>query len=512
MNFVGMPATERRRTVSNLRFIIPWLSHSGFNMLSPPFVVLVMNQVSLARARSQGKGQSPAIFLLLWLCIGVSQVVLGEDGTFSVKSNLRAGVAKVDITPEETNGVPIVGHTRIARGVRDPLRAGVLILDDGETKAAIVTLDTIGAWDDMVTLARKRIEDEAGVPAENILIAASHNHSGPGFDADSNWGRSLIDKLGVTAKNALQNLRPVSIGYGEGEISFGINRRKVIDGRAVVRLNSDGPNDKRVKVLRFDDGQSLTPLAVLMHAVCHPCFFTWGDKGSQPYPNGYPKMSADFPGEAQSFVEMCYQQKTSALFLQGCAGDIRPNLPGYPYRCADEADIQWAGRDLGGAVVGALAHSVTREELLKRETHYPIRVASTVVSLPGKERRVKAELQAIKIGPYLLLTMPGEPMVEYGFKLERAIADRAIPIIIGYANGNLGYIATADSYEVGGYEPNTSILAPEAEIIILDQLGQLADRVVGDVFESFSKHPQDIKKRDALEKLPPEKRTKSKRK
>ena len=76
-----------------------------------------------------------------------------------------------------------------------------------------------------------------------------------------------------------------------------------------------------MKVLRFDEGGSLTPLAVVMHAVCHPCFFTWGDKGTPPYPNGYPKMSADFPGEAQTFVETCYRDKTSALFLQGCAGE-----------------------------------------------------------------------------------------------------------------------------------------------------------------------------------------------
>ena len=423
-----------------------------------------------------------------------------EDGKFPIATNLRAGVAKVDITPTETNGVPIVGHTRVGHGARDPFRAGVLLVHDGETKAALVTLDTIGAWEDMVRLARERIESQTGVPAKHILVAASHNHSGPGFDPASAWGRELIDNLGQAAKLAAQSMRSVSIGYGEGEISFGINRRKVIDGRAVVRLNPEGPNDRRVKVLRFDDGRSLTPLAVVMHAVCHPCFFTWGDQGSPPYPNGYPKMSADFPGEAQTFVEMCYQRETSALFLQGCAGDIRPNLPGYPYRCADEADIQWAGRDLGGTVVAALARGVTREALRERATHYPIRVASRVVSLPGKESRIDAELQAIKIGPYLLLTMPGEPMVEYGFKLERAIADRAIPIVIGYANGNLGYIATSDAYEVGGYEPNTSRLAPEAEVVILDQLGQLADQVVGDVFDSFSKHPKDIQKREALEK------------
>ena len=105
----------------------------------------------------------------------------------------------------------------------------------------------------------------------------------------------------------------------------------------------------------------------------------------------------------------------------------------------------------------------------------------------------------MKIGPFLLLTMPGEPMVEYGFKLEAAIADRAIPIIIGYANGHVGYIATSDAYEVGGYEPNTSKLAAEAEPIILTELGRLADRVVGDVFESFSKHPKDIERRKKLE-------------
>ena len=344
------------------------------------------------------------------------------------------------------------------------------------------------------------IEKETGIPAANIMVAASHNHSGPGFDANSAWGKELITKLGAAAKQAASKMTPVTVGYGEDKIGFSINRRKVINGRAVVRLNEDGPNDPRVKVLRFDDGKSLTPVAVLMHAVCHPCFFTWGDKGSMPYPNGFPKMSADFPGEAQSFVEMCYGDQTSSLFLQGCAGDIRPNLPGYPYRCADEADIQWAGRDLGSAVVRTLAQSMTREQLATRAEYYPIRVANSVISLPGKEGRIEAELQAMKIGPYLLLTMPGEPMVEYGLKLENDIADRATPIIVGYANGHVGYIATTDSYSVGGYEPNTSKLLPEAEPIILTELSLLADRVIGDVFESFSKHPKDIKKREQAEK------------
>ncbi len=427
-------------------------------------------------------------------------VAQSVDGTFPVTSNLKAGVAKVDITPEVVAGMTVIGHRREVNGVRDPLRAGVLILDDGETKAAIVTMDTIGAWEEMVKRVRIDIEKETGIPATNIMVAASHNHSAPGYTENLRWGSDLIKKVADAAKVAAANLKIVNVGYGEDHISFGINRRQTIDGRAVVRLNSDGPNDPRVKVLRFDDGQSLTPVAVIMHAVCHPCCFTWGDKGSQPYPNGYPKMTADFPGEAQSFVENVYNGKTSTLFIQGCAGDIRPNLPGYPYRCADEADIQWAGRDLGAAVTRAASHGVTREHLRKRESFYQIRVAREVINLPGKEGLVPAELMAMKVGPFLFLTMPGEPMVEFGFKLESAIADRAVPIIVGYANGNIGYIATADAHKVGGYEPSRSVLLPEAEAVILKQLGALADRVVGDVFESFSKHPQDVDKRAAEEK------------
>jgi hypothetical protein len=427
------------------------------------------------------------ICILISLTAGLGGGARAGDAAFPVESNLRASVAKVDITPPE--GTKVEGHPRATHGIRDRLQAGVLLLDDGATRAAIVTLDTLAAWDEMVASLREGIGRATRTPGANILVAASHNHSGPGYDGNPAWARDMVAKIRGAAAQAAKDLRPVTIGYGEDRIHFSINRRKVINGKAVVRLNPDGPNDTRVKVLRFDDGRSMAPMAVLMHAVCHPCCFTWGDNVSPPYPNGYPKMSADFPGEAQHFVEKVYDGKTQALFLQGCAGDIRPNLPGYPYRCADEADIQWAGCDLGSAVVRASSRCLIREELAKRKPHYPIRSASEVVELPGKEGPVRAQLQALKVGPFLFLTMPGEPMVEFGFRIEAAIADRAIPIVVGYANGSIGYIATAAAYKVGGYEPGQSHLKPEAEAVIYEQLDHLADRVVGDVFESFSKHP-----------------------
>ncbi len=424
--------------------------------------------------------------LSLFLTLAASSVAaFAEDEFhFRVESNLRAAVAKVDITPPPDT--PVVGHVRPTSGVRDPIRAAILLLDNGDLQAAVVTLDLIGASSEMVAELRDAIARRTEIPREHIMVATSHNHSGPGWSRESLWGREMVDKIAAAAADAVPEKRPVTIGYAEDEIDFNINRRQVVNGRALVRLNPDGPCDHRVKVLRFDDGQSLEPMAIVMHAVCHPCIFTWGDKFTPPFPGGYPKISADFPGEAQNFVELVYGPRTKTLFLQGCAGDIRPNLPGVPYRCGDDADIKWAGRGLGCAVVRAADRSLVREELAKRQTIYPLKVATSVIELPGKKEPQSCEMQAMRVGNYLLLTIPGEPMVEYGFQIEKAIADRATPLVIGYANGNLGYICTAESHQYGGYEPESSPLLPEAEPLIVAEIGRLADKVLADVFQSFA--------------------------
>jgi hypothetical protein len=139
-------------------------------------------------------------------------------------------------------------------------------------------------------------------------------------------------------------------------------------------------------------------------------------------------------------------------------------------------------------VVRASDRSAVREELAKRPKVYPIRCVTQDIELPAaKEGKVvRCELQALKVGPFLFLTLPGEPMVEYGFKLEKAIADRAIPIVVGYANGNLGYICTTQAHKEGGYEPTYSESGPTAEPILIRESLRLADRVIGDVFDAFA--------------------------
>ena len=242
-----------------------------------------------------------------------------------------------------------------------------------------------------------------------------------------------------------------------------------------------------MKVLRIDDGRGPAPMAVVMHAVCHPCVFTWGDKWSPPYPNGYPKISADSRAKP-SVRREGLPPTTQTLFLQGCSGNIRPNLPGQPYRCGDEADIRWTGRDLGCEVVRTAdrTRDPGRNGQTTQDLSDPVCVQD--VNLPGKnkEKPIRCEFQSLSVGPYLLLTIPGEPFVRTAIQLEKAVAGRAVPIVVGYANGGDPLRVHGQSLEEGGYEPNMTPLAAESEPIIVKKSRLLADRVIGDVFEAFA--------------------------
>src|SRR4051794_32970260 len=91
----------------------------------------------------------PSVLLLL---VGWSPAWADQGAAFQVESQLRAAAAKVDITPPA--GTKVVGHVRLTDGVRDPLHVVVLLLDDGRTKAALVTLDLINSGEEMVRQLR----------------------------------------------------------------------------------------------------------------------------------------------------------------------------------------------------------------------------------------------------------------------------------------------------------------------------------------------------------------------
>jgi len=395
-------------------------------------------------------------------------------------TGLRAGAARANITPpvgcylagygDPQTVRPAVTHddriaypgprTQPSTGINDDLYAKVLVLDDGATQMALVTLDLIGMDEDLVAQVRAAIQRATDIPAGSVLVAASHTHAGPftaGMAADPDYLGQLRKKIAGAASVATRTMTPATLRFGWGEAGIGINRRVVTPEGAFMRPNPAGPVDRRVGVLRVDTVEG-HPLAVLVHYTCHPNVFRHENL----------QISADYVGAVLGLVEQVYAGST-ALFLQGCCGNIRPNLVGDDgdFRSGSEADRQRLGRILGAAAIKA-AEEATPTSLAR------LSVSTRRILLPVAEGHqdkaqgraaVEAEMQGMALGPLLIVTIPGEPFVEIGQRIRQTVGD---PVLVaGYANGDLGYLPTAQAYTEGGYEVAESPFAPQAEDLLV---------------------------------------------
>ena len=106
-------------------------------------------------------------------------IVVFATSAGDAAEDLRVGAAAVVITPPV--GTPMAGYyfERAAEGVHDDLFAKALVLEQGETKAALVSLDLISTPFGMVEAAREEIERATGIPGRNVMISATHAHTGP---------------------------------------------------------------------------------------------------------------------------------------------------------------------------------------------------------------------------------------------------------------------------------------------------------------------------------------------
>ena len=95
-------------------------------------------------------------------------------------SSLQIGVATIDITPPL--GVKLAGYGSRkdgATGVGHRLRAEALACKGEGGAWAMLTSDTVGYPRDLVLRVRQAASAKTGLPAESILISATHTHSGP---------------------------------------------------------------------------------------------------------------------------------------------------------------------------------------------------------------------------------------------------------------------------------------------------------------------------------------------
>lgn len=436
----------------------------------------------------------------------------------SKRPKLLAGVSKVCITPPIGTWQGGYGaRKRPSEGVHNDLFARALVIEGSDgNRCAIVSVDILGFTHELADGTRRLAEELSGVPAGNIALCTSHTHWGPatrptaGFpqiELDGDYLAVLQKHVAGAVAAAAQELEPVIVSLGRGEASFNVNRRRRNPDGTIGGPDPSRPADKSVPVIRLDryirdrNGAYIQacghPLAILFQYTCH------ATSGPDMACGGY-HISADYPGAAAGFIEEAYKQSTVALFLQGCAGNVRPRLetPDGQFRKADWPEIAAMGRELGSAAVAA-AEAVAFGRLLgEDDADEPTLAAVRATELlpfntpPTQEelrrllqsgwpdgspfratdrlwaekilgeiedgslpRGSAFEVQLFRMNDVWLVTLPGEIFQETGWCVQESVAKAAgvastHVIVSAYANGSVGYVPTAEAIREGGYEPN----------------------------------------------------------
>ena len=416
---------------------------------------------------------------------------------------IYAGLSKVCITPPVGTWQGGYGaRTSPAQGVHDDLYARAIVLrggDDVASSVAIVSVDVVGLNAAVADGARRRAEEMTGIPAGNIALCCSHTHGGPIFrpfvgrpgpQPDADFLVLLEKYLAGAVAAAARELQPVALRLGRGAAHFNVNRRLPTSEGLQMRPNPAGVVDHEALVLRVDalDSEGAAtgeaPLAVLFRFTCHATAM-----GASNY-----LFTADYPGAAAAHIEAAYGRRTTALFLQGCAGNIRPHLKSATggFTGADWTTLARLGRELGASVVSAAERSLMADSPL--DDAQRVTVASETITLPlddypGKSdphEGMPAEVQVFRLGAFCLVTLPGEVFVEIGWRVRDAVAEAlglsaAQVIVAAYANASIGYLPTAAAIPEGGYETTAyqhqgrpAGYVPHAEDLLVEAAARVA--------------------------------------
>ena len=434
---------------------------------------------------------------------------------------LLAGVAKHVITPPL--GRRLAGYPQrqnVSTHVHDELFVRAVVLAQDGDRHVVVSADVMAVESSWVDRVRGSVEASLGIPADNVLVATTHTHSAHGglFTFSGRYGQLLramfADSVGeldseaydttlrqtVTAiERAATSLQPVTLGTAEVDVP----------GISSNRFWESAPADASCRSVSLT-GLAGDVQAVLFHFACHPTVMGHEDTG----------VSGDFPGLAAEVVERHFGAGVVALPLNGALGDVSTR---FTRRSQRYEEAQRFAQILAGGVIEGV------ETQVKLEPVVTSRVATAVVPAKGhqwaadaeervadlreriaeirreagyshgRERQLVTALQGAQIGadlaPHLLgldgidvemqrlrlsadFDLVGVPIEMFSGledRIRAAVPGRVVRVV-GPANGYLGYVPTAEAFEQGGYEADTSLVAPGGGEVLADAvIGLLAD-------------------------------------
>ncbi|MHC4681686.1 MAG: neutral/alkaline non-lysosomal ceramidase N-terminal domain-containing protein, partial [Planctomycetota bacterium] len=363
--------------------------------------------------------------VLLFGCVLVTTSTAGSTENAGL---LRAGMAKIDITPQKP--VRMSGYASrkgLSQGVHDPLSARVVTFSNNDKRLVLVSTDLIGFYDGTTEHIRKILLEEFRLDPSELFLSGIHTHAGPRLTIDKEKGnpsnleytQNLTARLTETIRKALSNMEPVKIGAGVGHSPVGSNRRKLeFDkaGNSQIRLgrNPYGITDKQVlvmKVAKPDGAVAAAMFGYAMHATC---------LGSKNY-----TISGDVLGLAEQFVEKILGPDAIAPAFAGASGNINPwfrALTGFNTESGWIPEPVLLGTMLGEEVVHVL------RDIEDVSGTAEISTAFVTLELPGKKLgeltiakdcpATKLNITAARIGDIGLVGIGCEVLTEIGISIK----------------------------------------------------------------------------------------------
>lgn len=417
-----------------------------------------------------------------------------------------AGVARVDITPEEPMWLAgYAARDHEAVGTLHPLWVKALALQDAAgNKAVLVTSDILGFPKNMSDRIRDQLKTRLGLERAQIVLNASHTHSGPvldesllciypldaqGLEKVKRYTSWLEARVVAVVEEALRVLQPAQLASGNGVARFAVNRRNNREAEILDTHDFNGPVDHAVPVLRVAGPDGAVRALVFGYA-CHCTVldqYQW---------------CGDYAGFAQIAVEQAHPG-CMALFFAGCGADQNP-LPRRSVALAEKY-----GKDLAAAVECALAEPMqtldpvlqtayagkelllcpppTREQLtayVRDAAPYQKKAAEELITQldAGKSLRTTYPypMQFWRIGGQNIVVFGGEIVVDYAIFTKKLLGRDTF--VMGYSNDLMSYIPSARVLKEGGYEGETAQIlygmpakwGDDIEQRILDAVKELA--------------------------------------
>lgn len=406
----------------------------------------------------------------------------------------RFGRAAVEITPPA--GMPFHVPQRPpfpvvpAEGTHDPLYAKAVVFEGGGVKAAIVAVDVTSIPEPYIVAAREHVARICTVPPENVMITATHTHTGPNIRPRNFKNASRYQMRVATAylkrfpemvaesvKAAEENLTDARLHAAIGEVhGVAYNRRFLMKNGTVLanpgKQNEEvlvdvvrpaGPTDPEIPILYLDtaDGK---PLATVINFALH--LDTTG---------GY-QYSADFPHQISKILSDVKGTEMLTHFTYGAAGNINHYYlldPERIHRTKGYQESARIGTHIADEVVRSYMHlrslepvavKVSRElvRLVLHEEKAPeiarehgnaesFHYRDTLYTLVDGKYTFAAEVMVITVGDEVAFVgAPGELFVELGLMIRNG-SPYQFTFVNSNANGSIGYVANLKGHSEGAY-------------------------------------------------------------